>query len=231
MAYRRRRRRRAARRQFPDPRPQGRSQEPHLPDPAQRRGPREQGARRTRRAAGARRRRPGPAGADRGARADASGRGRHPRRPSRCRSCSRTTRSLSSTSRPGWRSTAAAGSPPGSSSRCAPRGPTRAFSSSSTGSTATRRASCCSRRKRSALVALHEQLREAAFDKRYVVLVRGRWRDEKRRVRLPLRSASTREGERACARGAGRAGRGDGLPPPRLGPTTIRRSRCSRRSC
>jgi 23S rRNA pseudouridine955/2504/2580 synthase len=51
-------------------------------------------------------------------------------------------------------------------------------------------------KKRSALVALHEQLREAAFDKRYVVLVRGRWRDEKRRVRLALTKFSTREGER-----------------------------------
>jgi len=51
-------------------------------------------------------------------------------------------------------------------------------------------------KKRSALVALHEQLRDGAFDKRYVVLVRGRWRDEKRRVRLALTKFSTREGER-----------------------------------
>ena len=51
-------------------------------------------------------------------------------------------------------------------------------------------------KKRSALVGLHEQLREGAFDKRYLVLVRGRWRDEKRRVRLSLHKFATQEGER-----------------------------------
>ena len=33
-------------------------------------------------------------------------------------------------------------------------------------------------KKRAALVALHAQLRDGGFDKRYQVLVRGRWRDE-----------------------------------------------------
>lgn len=51
-------------------------------------------------------------------------------------------------------------------------------------------------KKRSALVALHAQLREGGFDKRYLVLVRGRWRDEKRRVQLALHRYSTQEGER-----------------------------------
>jgi 23S rRNA pseudouridine955/2504/2580 synthase len=51
-------------------------------------------------------------------------------------------------------------------------------------------------KRRSALVALHAMLREGTIDKRYLVLVRGRWRDEKRTVRLPLHSFSTREGER-----------------------------------
>ena len=51
-------------------------------------------------------------------------------------------------------------------------------------------------KKRAALVALHEQLREDGFDKRYLVLVRGRWRDEKRRVRLALHKFATKEGER-----------------------------------
>jgi 23S rRNA pseudouridine955/2504/2580 synthase len=51
-------------------------------------------------------------------------------------------------------------------------------------------------KKRAALVGLHEQLREGAFDKRYLVLVRGRWRDEKRRVRLSLHKFSTQDGER-----------------------------------
>jgi 23S rRNA pseudouridine955/2504/2580 synthase len=51
-------------------------------------------------------------------------------------------------------------------------------------------------KKRAALVALHAQLREDGFDKRYLVLVRGRWRDEKRRVQLALHKFSTKEGER-----------------------------------
>lgn len=51
-------------------------------------------------------------------------------------------------------------------------------------------------KKRGALVALHAKLREGGFDKRYLVLVRGRWRDEKRRVQLALHRYSTHEGER-----------------------------------
>jgi len=51
-------------------------------------------------------------------------------------------------------------------------------------------------KKRSALVALHAAMREGGFDKRYLALVRGRWRDEKRRVRLALHKFSTKEGER-----------------------------------
>jgi 23S rRNA pseudouridine955/2504/2580 synthase len=51
-------------------------------------------------------------------------------------------------------------------------------------------------KKRAALVALHAQLREGGVDKRYAVLVRGRWRDEMRRVRLALHKFSTKEGER-----------------------------------
>jgi 23S rRNA pseudouridine955/2504/2580 synthase len=51
-------------------------------------------------------------------------------------------------------------------------------------------------KKRAALVGLHAQLRDGAFDKRYLVLVRGRWRDEKRSVRLSLHKFATKEGER-----------------------------------
>jgi 23S rRNA pseudouridine955/2504/2580 synthase len=51
-------------------------------------------------------------------------------------------------------------------------------------------------KKRSALIALHAQLREGRVDKRYLVLVRGPWRDAKRKVDLPLFKFSTREGER-----------------------------------
>jgi len=51
-------------------------------------------------------------------------------------------------------------------------------------------------KKRSALVDLHAQLREGEVDKRYLVMVRGRWRDEKRRVKLALHKFATKEGER-----------------------------------
>ena len=51
-------------------------------------------------------------------------------------------------------------------------------------------------KRRSALIALHGMLRDGQIDKRYLVLVRGRWRDEKRTVRLPLHKYATRDGER-----------------------------------
>src|SRR5439155_27294135 len=42
-------------------------------------------------------------------------------------------------------------------------------------------------KKRAALLAFHATLREGRADKRYLVLVKGGWRDRKRRVELPLR--------------------------------------------
>jgi 23S rRNA pseudouridine955/2504/2580 synthase len=51
-------------------------------------------------------------------------------------------------------------------------------------------------KKRAALVDLHAQLRDGAMDKRYLVLVRGPWRDAVRRVDVPLHKFVTREGER-----------------------------------
>jgi len=51
-------------------------------------------------------------------------------------------------------------------------------------------------KKRSALTAMHEDLRERAMDKRYLAAVSGRVRDEKRRVSVALRKYSTGEGER-----------------------------------
>ena len=51
-------------------------------------------------------------------------------------------------------------------------------------------------KKRGALTALHGQLRDGAIDKRYDVLVRGRWRDALRAVELPLTSYVTSDGER-----------------------------------
>ena len=51
-------------------------------------------------------------------------------------------------------------------------------------------------KKRAALVALHAGLRAGQVDKRYLVLVRGKWRDAKRQVDLPLIKFLTGEGER-----------------------------------
>ena len=51
-------------------------------------------------------------------------------------------------------------------------------------------------KKRAALVALHAALRDGKVGKRYLVLVRGKWRDAKRQVDLPLTKFLTGEGER-----------------------------------
>ena len=64
-------------------------------------------------------------------------------------------------------------------------------------------------KKRAALVALHAALREGGVDKRYLVLVQGKWRDAKRTVELPLTKFLTGEGERRVRveAGAGQAAR------------------------
>jgi len=51
-------------------------------------------------------------------------------------------------------------------------------------------------KRRAALTSLHAQLRDGKVDKRYLVLVRGPWRGQKRTVSVPLHKFSTREGER-----------------------------------
>jgi 23S rRNA pseudouridine955/2504/2580 synthase len=51
-------------------------------------------------------------------------------------------------------------------------------------------------KKRSALIALHAALREGRLHKRYLALVPGRWREEERRVDLPLKKYLTKSGER-----------------------------------
>jgi 23S rRNA pseudouridine955/2504/2580 synthase len=51
-------------------------------------------------------------------------------------------------------------------------------------------------KKRAALTRLHEMLRAGQVEKRYLVLVRGRWRDARRRVSLPLQKFVTGSGER-----------------------------------
>lgn len=51
-------------------------------------------------------------------------------------------------------------------------------------------------KRRSALRALHESLRERRVEKRYSLLVRGRWAGPARRVELPLRKNVLQGGER-----------------------------------
>jgi len=51
-------------------------------------------------------------------------------------------------------------------------------------------------KKRSALVALHEQLREGRVRKIYLALVSGHWRDAKRAVKAPLQKHLLANGER-----------------------------------
>ena len=54
-------------------------------------------------------------------------------------------------------------------------------------------------KRRSGLLALHRQLREGAVQKRYVVLVKGHWRDGQRSVKLPLHKYVLPSGERRVA--------------------------------
>ncbi len=54
-------------------------------------------------------------------------------------------------------------------------------------------------KKRSALVALQDALRERGMDKRYLAAVAGRVRDELRRVKVALRKFATAEGDRRVA--------------------------------
>jgi 23S rRNA pseudouridine955/2504/2580 synthase len=51
-------------------------------------------------------------------------------------------------------------------------------------------------KKRSALTALHEMLRAHEVDKRYLVAVAGRFRNERQRVQLALAKRTTAEGDR-----------------------------------
>jgi len=58
-------------------------------------------------------------------------------------------------------------------------------------------------KKRAALTALHTALREGAVEKRYLVLVRGRWRDAIRNVDLALETRVVGEGDRRVRVAAG----------------------------
>jgi 23S rRNA pseudouridine955/2504/2580 synthase len=58
-------------------------------------------------------------------------------------------------------------------------------------------------KKRAALTALHTELREGAVEKRYLVLVRGKWRDAVRNVELALETRVVGEGDRRVRVAAG----------------------------
>jgi 23S rRNA pseudouridine955/2504/2580 synthase len=51
-------------------------------------------------------------------------------------------------------------------------------------------------KKRSALVHLHEQMRDGLTDKRYFVLVSGDWKNTRQHIKLPLHKYTTADGER-----------------------------------
>lgn len=51
-------------------------------------------------------------------------------------------------------------------------------------------------KKRSALTALHQAMREGTMDKRYLVLVRGEWKNARQNVKFPLHKYVTADGER-----------------------------------
>ncbi|HAE99861.1 MAG TPA: RNA pseudouridine synthase [Methylophilaceae bacterium] len=51
-------------------------------------------------------------------------------------------------------------------------------------------------KKRSALVALHEAIRNNHIDKRYIMMVHGHWQEKKKHVILDLQKYVTNEGER-----------------------------------
>ncbi len=51
-------------------------------------------------------------------------------------------------------------------------------------------------KKRSALTAMHEIMREGHSDKRYLTLVLGQWRNAKQHVKLPLHKFDTPQGEK-----------------------------------
>lgn len=51
-------------------------------------------------------------------------------------------------------------------------------------------------KKRSALIHLHEQIRDGLLDKRYLVLVQGDWQNQRQHIKLPLFKYTAGDGER-----------------------------------
>ncbi len=51
-------------------------------------------------------------------------------------------------------------------------------------------------KKRSALVNLHEQMRDGQTDKRYLTMIAGDWKNQRQHIKLPLHKYTTADGER-----------------------------------
>jgi len=51
-------------------------------------------------------------------------------------------------------------------------------------------------KKRTALISLHDQMRDGTIDKRYFALVHGDWKNQKQHIKLPLFKYTTPDGER-----------------------------------
>ncbi len=231
MACSGRRRRGAARRQLPRQDPEGRPQEPHLPDPAQRRGSREPPQGRARRAA--QRRRPASDPSDPGVGATRASPVRRVMGRVALPPILFEDEALIALEQAGRasRSTAAAASRSASSSGCATRAPTRRSSSSSIGSTATRPGVLLVAKKRGAL----DRLARAAARRRDRQALRraGAGQVARRAARGRAAAHELRDGRRRAAR-PGRSRRAPGahdLPARRrCGRTPSRRRRCSKPS-
>jgi 23S rRNA pseudouridine955/2504/2580 synthase len=77
-------------------------------------------------------------------------------------------------------------------------------------------------KRRAALIALHEMLREGKIEKRYVALVRGRWRGGARHVSAPLEREGSRGGDRRVeVTEEGRAAESGFHPNGFYGPATL----------
>ena len=77
-------------------------------------------------------------------------------------------------------------------------------------------------KRRPALLALHAMLRRGDIEKRYLALVKGRWRGGARRISAPLARDRIRDGERLVGVSAdGRAAESDFEPKGFYGPATL----------
>lgn len=77
-------------------------------------------------------------------------------------------------------------------------------------------------KRRPALLALHDMLRRGAIEKRYLALVKGRWRGGERRISVPLKRDRVRHGERLVGVASqGRLAESGFAPQSFYGPATL----------